>query len=163
MVFKRQEVICHGIRLPLAVDVQGLHQPFSLLETGTLKLPNEAWRRLAGTEQRREPGSWAQREGGSWRMEGRYWAARMDERQLPGSQVAKWLCYSIHPGQLQYLPFENKASIDTLPLNIFTGFLYPFISLLLSDASPLASPRGSEAWFYLSLPLCYITTSSFLN
>lgn len=63
MVFKRQKVICHGISLPLAVDVQGLHQPFSLLETGTLKLPNEAWRRLAGTEQRREPGAWAQREG----------------------------------------------------------------------------------------------------
>lgn len=68
MVFKRQEVICHGIRLPLAVDVQGLHQLFSLLETGTLKLPNEAWRRLAGTEQCRELGAWAQREGvGGWK------------------------------------------------------------------------------------------------
>lgn len=76
------------------MDVQGLHQLFSLLETGTLKLPNEAWRRLAGTDQRREPDAWAQREGvGGWK----------DDAGQPGwmtdyCQAAKWPSgYAFHP------------------------------------------------------------------
>lgn len=142
-------MICHGIRLLLAVDVQGLHQLFSLLETGTLKLPNEAWRRLAGTERWR-----MSTEGGSWRMEGRCWAARMDDRLLPSSQVAKWLCFPSTLGNYNTCPLKTSPLLKpslSLSRNIFTGFLYPSVSLPFSDASPLASSRGSEACFLFKL------------
>lgn len=119
MVFKRQEVICHGIRLPLAGDVQGLHQLFSLLETGTLKLPNEAWRRVSW----HRAASRAQcmsTEGGSWRMEGRCWAARMDERRLPGSHVAKWLWFPSTLGNYSTCPLKTSPLLTPS----FSQYLY---------------------------------------